>query len=197
VKNRVNNFLDHSNLGESNMYFPIAVDGALIRSWEMTLRSPQLARVGRFYVTYSNQIAEQRGAIIGGFVCSIPTDPVCANDGFNYITLDHDQRNTLNTGFTARLPMHSWFSTNVYYGSGFSNGLAGANEGPYNGPYLPVHTTFDSSAGHSIGERWKFSVSVLNVTNHRVLQDNSVTIGGFHWNDPRMVSGEVRYRFHF
>jgi hypothetical protein len=197
VKNRVNNFLDHSNLGESNMYFPVAVDGALVRSWELTLRSPQLASIGRFYVTYSNQIAEQRGAIIGGFVCSIPTDPVCANDGFNYITLDHDQRNTLNTGFTARLPMHSWFSTNVYYGSGFSNGLAGANEGPYDGPYLPVHTTFDSSAGHSIGERWKFSVSVLNVTNHRVLQDNSVTIGGFHWNDPRMISGEVRYRFHF
>ena len=37
VKNRVNNFLDHSNLGESNMYFPIAVDGALVRAWEMTL----------------------------------------------------------------------------------------------------------------------------------------------------------------
>ncbi|MGA3046317.1 MAG: TonB-dependent receptor [Terracidiphilus sp.] len=197
VKNRVNNFLDHSNLGESNMYFPIAVNGALVRAWEMTLRSPELARIGRFYVTYSNQIAQQRGPIIGGLVCSIPTDPVCANDGFNYISLDHDQRNTLNTGFTANLPLHTWFSTNVYYGSGFSNGLAGANEGPYNGPYLPVHTTFDSSAGHSIGERWKFSVSVLNVTNHRVLQDNSVTIGGFHWNDPRMFSGELRYRFHF
>ncbi|MGA9670054.1 MAG: TonB-dependent receptor [Terracidiphilus sp.] len=197
VKNRVNNFLDHSCIGESNACVPIAVDGALVRAWEMTLRSPELARVGRFYVTYANQIAEQRGPIIGGLVCSIPTDPVCANDGFNYIALDHDQRNTLNTGLTARLPMHTWFSSNVYYGSGFSNGLADANEGPYNGPYLPVHTTFDSSAGHSIGERWKFSVSVLNVTNHRVLQDNSVTVGGFHWNDPRMVSGEVRYRFHF
>jgi Carboxypeptidase regulatory-like domain/TonB dependent receptor/TonB-dependent Receptor Plug Domain len=196
-KNRVNNFLDHSCIGESNACVPIAVNGALMRAWEMTLHSPELAHLGRFYVTYSNQIAQQRGPIDGGFVCSIPADPVCANDGFNYINLDHDQRNTLNTGFTARLPMRTWFSSNVYYGSGFSNGLAGANEGPYNGPYLPVHTTFDSSAGHSIGERWKFSVSVLNVTNHRVLQDNSVTIGGFHWNDPRMVSGEVRYRFHF
>ena len=45
-KNRVNNFLDHSNLGESNMYFPIAVDGALIRAWEMTLHSPSLWRFG-------------------------------------------------------------------------------------------------------------------------------------------------------
>jgi len=196
-KNRVNNFLDHSNLGESNMYFPIALNGALVRSWEMTLHTPELARVGRLYITYANQIAQQRGAIVGGFVCSIPTDPVCANDGFNYIAIDHDQRETLNTGFTAKLPLHSWFSSNVYYGSGFSNGLAGANEGPYNGPYLPVHTTFDSSAGHVIGENWKFSVTAINVTNHRVLQDNSVTIGGFHWNDPRMVSGELRYRFHF
>ena len=78
-KNRVNNFLDHSNLGESNMYFPIAVDGALVRAWEMTLHSPQLWRYGQFYVTYSNQIAEQRGNIIGGFTCSDPSDPACAS----------------------------------------------------------------------------------------------------------------------
>jgi hypothetical protein len=195
-KNRVNNFLDHSNLGESNMYFPIAVDGALIRAWEMTLHSPQLARFGQFYVTYSNQIAQQRGNIIGGFTCSIPTDPAC-DLGPQYISLDHDQRDTLNTGFTANLPLHTWFATNVYYGSGFSNGLAGANEGPYDGPYLPVHTTFDSSVGHSFGENWRLSATAVNVTNHRVLLDNSITIGGFHWNDPRMFLVEARYRFHF
>jgi hypothetical protein len=197
VKNRVNNFLDHSNLGESNMYFPIAVDGALVRAWEMTLRPPQLAHLGQFHLTYSNQIAEQRGAIIGGFTCTDPNDPACTNGGFNYFPVDHDQRNTLNTGFTASLPRQTWFSTNVYYGSGFSNGLAGANQGPYNGPYLPVHTTFDASAGHSFGESWKVAVNVVNVTNHRVLLDNSVTIGGFHYNDPRLVSAELRYRFHF
>jgi TonB dependent receptor/Carboxypeptidase regulatory-like domain/TonB-dependent Receptor Plug Domain len=195
-KNRVNNFLDHSNLGESNMYFPIAVDGALIRAWETTLHSPSLWRYGQFYVTYSNQIAQQRGNIVGGFTCSIPTDPAC-DLGPNYISLDHDQRDTLNTGFTANLPAHTWFAANVYYGSGFSNGLAGANQGPYNGPYLPVHTTFDSSVGHSLGKNWKLSATVINVTNHRVLLDNSITIGGFHWNDPRMISVEARYKFHF
>ena len=195
-KNRVNNFLDHSCIGESNACLPIAVDGALIRAWEMTLRSPQLARLGRFYVTYSNQIAQQRGNIIGGFTCSIATDPAC-DLGPQYISLDHDQRNTLNTGFTANLPAHTWFATNVYYGSGFSNGLAGTGEGPYNGPYLPVHTTFDSSIGHWFGENWRVSATAINVTNHRVLQDNSITIGGFHWNDPRMVAAEARYRFHF
>ena len=196
VKNRVNNFLDHSNLGESNIYFPIAVDGALVRAWEMTLLSPALARLGQFHVTYSNQIAEQRGNIIGGFTCSIPTDPAC-DLGPGYIALDHDQRNTLNTGFTANLPTHTWFSSNVYYGSGFSNGLADAHVGPFDGAYLPVHTTFDISAGHALGERWKLSATVINVTDHRVLQDNSITIGGFHYNDPRMVSAQLRYRFHF
>jgi len=195
-KNRVNNFLDHSNLGESNMYFPIAVDGALIRAWEMTLHSPQAWRYGRFYVTYSNQIAQQRGNIIGGFTCSIPADPAC-DLGPDYISVDHDQRNTLNTGFTANLPFHAWFASNVYYGSGFSNGLAGADQGPYNGPYLPVHTTFDVSAGRSLGENWRISGNILNATNHRVLLDNSITIGGFHYNDPRMFSAELRYRFHF
>jgi hypothetical protein len=205
VKTRVNNFLDHSNLGESNMYFPIAVDGALVRAWEMTLRSPELARLGQFHLTYSNQIAEQRGNIIGGFTCLPPQpgqqpNPAC-DLGFAYTPVDHDQRDTLNTGFTAHLPSdrfgRTWFSSNVYYGSGFTNGLAQQDEGPYNANYLPVHTTFDISAGHSIGERLAFSASVLNVTNHRVLLDNSVTIGGFHFNDPRQVSASLRYRFKF
>jgi hypothetical protein len=202
-KNRVNNFLDHSNLGESNMYFPIAVNGALVRAWEMTLHSPQLAHFGRVYVTYSNQIAEQRGPIIGGFVCSNPSDQACTNGGFDYFPVDHDQRDTLNTGFTSNLPWHTWFSSNVYYGSGFSNGLACSdpstclNNGPYYGPYLPAHTTFDSSIGHSFGERWNLAINAINVTNHRVLLDNSVTIGGFHYNDPRMISADLRYHFHF
>jgi hypothetical protein len=195
-KNRVNNFLDHSNLGESNMYFPIAVDGALVRAWELTFHSPQLARFGQFYVTYSNQIAEQRGNIIGGFTCSLANDPAC-DLGSQYVALDHDQRHTLNTGFKASLPAHTWFATNVYYGSGFTNGLAGADEGPYNGAYLPVHTTFDSSVGRSFGENWRLSATAVNVTNHRVLLDNSITIGGFHWNDPRMLQVEARYRFKF
>ncbi len=193
---RVNNFLDHSNVGESNIYFPIAVDGALIRGWEMALHSPQVARRGQFYVTYSNQIAEERGAIVGGFACSIPTDPSC-NIGSAYVPVDHDQRDTLNTGFTLQLPRRAWFASNVYYGSGLHNGLAGADVGPYNSNYLPAHTTFDVSGGKSFGDRWRASATVVNVTNHRVLLDNSVTIGGFHYDDPRMVYGELRYRFKF
>ena len=195
-KTRVNNYLDHANVGESNIYFPITVDGALIRAWELTVRSPQLAHFGQFYLAYSNQIAEQRGSVTGGFTCSDPDNEEC-NPGPDYTPVDHDQRDTLNTGFTARLPERIWFASNVYYGSGFVNGLAGADEGPYNGPYLPAHTTFDISGGRNFGERLSLSATVINVTNHRVLIDNSVTIGGFHWNDPRMITGQLRYRFHF
>ena len=195
-KNRVNNFLDHANVGESNIYFPIAVDGALVRAWELAIRSPQRARFGQFHLAYSNQIAEQRGNVTGGFTCTDPTDPAC-NLGPDYTPVDHDQRHTLNTGFTAKLPVRTWFASNVYYGSGFTNGLAGASIGPYNGPYLPAHTTFDTSLGHSFGERLSLSVNAVNVTNHRILQDNSITVGGFHFNDPRMISAQLRYRFHF
>jgi hypothetical protein len=196
VRNRINNFLDHSNVGESNIYFPIAVDGALVRAWELTLSSPRLAHFGQFHLAYSNQIAEQRGNVIGGFICGDPSDPAC-NLGPNYTPVDHDQRNTLSTGFTAALPRHTWFASNIYYGSGFTNGLAGSGQRPYEGNTLPSHTTFDISAGRSLGESWKVSASALNVTNHRVLLDNSITIGGFHFNDPRTFSAELSYHFHF
>jgi hypothetical protein len=31
----------------------------------------------------------------------------------------------------------------------------------------------------------------------RAFVDNSLTFGGFHYNDPRKIYGEVRYHFHF
>lgn len=195
-RTRVNNFLDHADAGESNIYFPIAVDGALVRAWELAVRSPRVARLGRFHLAYSNQVAQQRGNVTGGFTCGDPGNSEC-DLGPAYRPVDHDQRNTLNTGFTANLPRHAWFSTNVYYGSGFTNGLAGSGIGPYQGPYLPVHTTFDVSAGRAFGESWTASASILNVTNHRALMDNSITIGGFHFNDPRIITTTLRYRFHF
>jgi outer membrane receptor protein involved in Fe transport len=51
--------------------------------------------------------------------------------------------------------------------------------------------------GKQFGERFSASVSALNVANRRVELDNSTTFGGFHWNNPREVFAEVRYRFHF
>jgi TonB dependent receptor len=192
-KTRARNFLDHSNIGESSIYFPVTVDGALIRGWELTLNSPQLPHGGQAHLAYSNQIAEQRGAITGGLVCYPITSPDCAAD-FSYSPLDHDQRNTLNFGYSTRLLFGVFGSGNVYYGSGFSNGTPNAE---YPGDYLPQHTTFDLSLSRAVGERTTVSVNALNVANKRVLLDNSLTFGGFHYNDPREIYGEVRYRFHF
>ncbi len=190
---RANNFLDHSSIGESSLYYPVTIDGALIQGWELTIRSPRLWHVGQAHLAYSNQIAQQRGAITGGLVCYPISSPQC-DAGFTYTPLDHDQRNTLNVGFDAVLPWQMRASTNVSYGSGFTNGSPDAQ---YPGNYLPAHTTVDLMAGKAIGERTMVSLNVLNVANTRVLLDNSLTFGGFHYNDPRQIYGEVRYRFHF
>jgi TonB dependent receptor/Carboxypeptidase regulatory-like domain/TonB-dependent Receptor Plug Domain len=194
-KNRVNNFLDHSNIGESSLYFPVTVQGALIRAWETTLRSPRLGHLGQAHLAYSNQIAEQRGPITGGLICTPITSPQC-DAGFSYTPLDHDQRNTLNLGFNATLPLNFTASTNVYYGSGFVNGAPDPTT-PYPNPYLPQHTTFDLAVGKSFGENITASITATNAANHRVLLDNSLTFGGFHFNDPRQLSAELRYRFHY
>ncbi len=192
---RANNFLDHSNIGESSIFIPVTVQGALIQGWELTLRSPRLWRYGQAHLAYSNQLAQQIGAITGGLICYPPNSAACAVPP-GYSPLDHDQRNTLNLGFDANLPRRAWASTNVYYGSGFSNGY-NAPPSPYTGDYLPGHTTFDLAAGKSIGEAWSLSVNATNVANRRVLLDNSLTFGGFHENDPRQIYGQLRYRFRF
>jgi hypothetical protein len=197
-KNRGRNFLDHNNIGESSIFIPITVQGSLVQAWELTLRSPHLWHFGQAHLSYSNQLAQQIGGITSGLVCVgpavLPTDPCYVAPG--YSALDHDQRNTLNVGFNGSLPRGVNASFNVYYGSGFSNGYQ-SPPSPYSGPYLPSHTTADLSLGKSFAERYTVSVSALNVGNTRVLLDNSLTFGGFHYNDPRELYGELRYRFKF
>jgi outer membrane receptor protein involved in Fe transport len=97
-------------------------------------------------------------------------------------------------GGDVTLPWRAYISTNVYYGSGFSNAFPGA---PYPGNYLPQHTTIDLSLGKDFGERFTASLTALNVANRRAEYDSSVTYGGFHWNLPRQISVELRYRFHY
>jgi carboxypeptidase family protein/TonB-dependent receptor-like protein len=192
-KTRANNFFDHNNIGESNLFIPVTIDGALINGWELTLRSPRIWNRGQFHLAYSNQLAQARGAITGGLICFPPTDPSCAVDP-GYGPLDHDQRNTLNFGFNATLPWNSFASTNVYYGSGFTNGSPGPQ---FPGAYLPQHTTFDASVGKHFGDNFSASVTALNVANRHLLIDNSLTFGGFHYNDPREIYVELRWRFHY
>ncbi|MFZ0084032.1 MAG: TonB-dependent receptor [Candidatus Acidiferrales bacterium] len=190
---RANNFFDHNNVGESNIFIPVTIDGALINAWEVTLRSPRIWNRGQFHLAYSNQVAKARGAITGGLICFPPTDPACAPDP-NYGPLDHDQRNTLSVGGEASLPWRSFVSTNVYYGSGFTNGSPNAE---FPGAYLPGHTTVDLTLGKNFGEKFTASVTGLNIANRHLLIDNSLTFGGFHYNDPREIYAEFRWRFHY
>jgi len=189
----VANFLDHNNIGASNIFFPITISQAKIRGWELTLRSPRFAHRAQVHLAYSNQIAEGGGVITGGLTdFSLVCDP-----GVPLCPLDHDQRNTLNVGGDVNLPWRSYVSTNVYYGSGFTNGQNGVPNWPYQGAYLPGHTSFDLSVGKDFGERFTASVSALNVANMRVIYDDSLTYGGFHWNLPREIFVQLRFRFHY
>ena len=41
------------------------------------------------------------------------------------------------------------------------------------------------------------TATALNVANRHLLIDNSLTFGGFHYNDPREIFVELRWRFHY
>jgi hypothetical protein len=134
------------------------------------------------HLAYARQYAQGQGGINSGLTDFVPPE----NNA--YFFLDHDQRDTLSTGFNLALPWNSWTAANVAYGSGFLDG---------NGPgHLPPHTMADVSLGKSF-EKWSVQVTALNVGNNRFLLDNSNTFGGTHWVNPREISVQVRYRFRY
>ena len=183
---RAKNFFDHNNLNNSDVFFPITIQGARINGWELTLRSPRIRNRAQIYVTYSNQLALGFGAINGGLT------NFSFRNGFGL--LDHDQRNTLHIGGQYILPWRSYASSDVYYASGFSNG----NPSPANpGDHLQPHTTFDLALGKNFGESFSVNVQGINVANRRVLLDNSFTFGGTHYLNPREIFVQVRYRFRY
>jgi outer membrane cobalamin receptor len=181
---RAKNFFDHNNLNNSDVFFPITIQGARINGWELTLRSPRIRNRGQVYLTYSNQLALGFGDINGGLT------NFSFGNGFKL--LDHDQRNTLHIGGNYTLPWHSYASTDIYYASGFTNG-----DPTIPGDHLQSHTTFDLTLGKEFGEKFSVSVSGINVANRRVLLDNSFTFGGTHFLNPREIFVQIRYHFHY
>lgn len=178
---RARNFFDHDVLGNSNVFFPVTIQAARIRGWEATLRSPRLFGRAGIHLAYARLRAEGWGAVSGGLTdFSAPS---------NRFLLDHDQTNTLTTGFDIKLPWQAWAAGNLYYGSGFAD-----NNGP---AHLPGHTTLDLMLGKNVGRKCSVSVSALNVANRRFLVDNSLTFGGTHFADPRQVFVQVKYRFRY
>jgi outer membrane receptor protein involved in Fe transport len=176
------NFFDHDPLGNSNVFFPLTLEHARIRGWETTLNSPRIAGRTQFHVAYSHQYAEWSGRITGGLTDFEACEALLC-------TLDHDQRDTLAAGFNLQLPWRASADFNTSYGSGFLD-----EDGPL---HLPSHTTFDLGLGKSFGENWALRLTALNLANHRFLLDNSNTFGGTHFANPREISVQLKYRFHY
>ena len=175
------NFFDHDALGNSNIFFPLTIERARLRAFEITVRSPELFHRARFHLAYSHQYAQGEGKVTGGLTdFSPPAD---------LFFLDHDQRDALSTGLTVKLPARSYASGIVHFGSGFLDG-----DGP---GHLPSHTTLDFSFGKGFGENWIVGLQTVNVTNSRFLLDSANTFGGTHFAEPRQIYVEFRYRFHY
>jgi outer membrane receptor for ferrienterochelin and colicin len=180
---RAHNYFDHNAIGNSNVFFPLTIDGARLYGWEISVRSPRILHRGEVYFTYANAHAEGSGAVNGGL-----TD-FSARSG--YFLLDHDQRHTLHTGFNFALPWRAYAGASLYYGSGFTDGSSDVA-----GAHLDPHTTFDLSLGKAVAENLDVSVTALNLANRRFLLDNSQTFGGTHYAEPRQIYVQVKYRFH-
>jgi len=176
------NFFDHDVLGNSNIFFPLTIDRARIRGFESTVTSPKIIKHAQLRLVYSHQFAQGEGAITGGLTDFSPPDG-------GLFFLDHDQRNTLSTGVQTDLPWRTWIAANLSYGSGFLNG-----DGP---DHLPQYHTVDLSIGKSIGESWSAKITATNLADARYFIDFSNTFGGSHVNDPRMITLQVKYRFHY
>ncbi|MCU1255534.1 MAG: TonB-dependent receptor [Candidatus Angelobacter sp.] len=177
------NFFDHNAIGNSSLFFPLTIEAARIKGTEVTVRAPKVMKRIDVHLAYSHQSAEGSGGITGGFI-----DPAVLPDA-GFFFLDHDQRNTLSTGFSAVLPRKAWVSANFVYGSGFLNG---------GGPdHLPGYETVDMALGKSFGENWSAKITGTNLANKHYFVDLSNTFGGSHFADPRMVSVQLRYKFHY
>ena len=180
---RAKNYFDHNAIGNSNVFFPLTIDGARLYGWEVSIRSPQLFHRGEVYLSYAHARAEGSGAVSGGLTDFSPP-------ASGYFLLDHDQQHTLHAGFNFNLPHRFAAGSNVYYGSGFTDG---SSDTP---AHLPGHTTFDLSLSKSFSENLTVSLTAMNVANRRFLLDNSQTFGGTHYADPREIYVQLRYRFH-
>ncbi len=175
------NYFDHDVLGNSNIFLPLTIQGVRVLGYEAAVRSPKLYKTVSLHLVYSLQSAKGSGLVTGGLTTlAPPRDP---------FFLDHDQRHTLSTGFTANVPWRSWLSGNLNFGSGFLNG---------NGPdHLPAYATLDLAMGRSFGESWSAKITATNLANKHYFIDLSNTFGGSHFGDPRMIAVQLRYKFHY
>ncbi len=176
------NFLDHDEIGNSDIFLPLTDLAALISGTEIKVRSPEVFGRARLNIAYSNQLAKGLGPITGGLIEFAP---------ISYFLLDHDQRNTATAVLSLNLPFRSWASSTYAYGSGFVNGDGVPSD------HLPAHSVWSLALGKSFGESFTVSLNALNLTNTRFMLDNSNTFGGTHFVDPREFYVELHWRFDY
>jgi TonB dependent receptor/Carboxypeptidase regulatory-like domain len=180
--NQTQNLVDHEVLGNSNLLFPLTIDSGRVRAFESTVRSPMIGGRLRWHYAFSVMSAQGRGNITGGLTDFAPPAD-------EYFYLDHDQRVTFNTGFELTLPRQFWVSAAVLHGSGFLLG-----DGP---DHLSPHTTADMAVGKNLSERLSLRSTVTNVTNAAFLTGFANSFAGTHYQSPREIGVQVRYRFHY
>jgi len=180
--NQTRNAVDHEVLGNSNLLFPLTIESGRIRALESTLRSPKLFDRVQWHYAFSLMSAQARGAITGGLTDFAPP----ANE---YFYLDHDQLVTFNTGVEAMLPAGFWVSGAVLYGSGFLLG-----DGP---DHLSPHTTVDVAAGKNVTTDLSLRLTVTNLGNAAFLTGLANSFAGTHYQTPREIGLQVRYKFHY
>jgi len=180
-ENHASNFLDHEQLGDSALFFPVNIEHARLRGLELSIGTAP-GRPVRARLVYSHGYAQGRGSITGGL-----GDLDAPADEGGYFYLDHDQRNTLSAGIDVVPNARVWFHGRVQYGSGFIE-----DEGP---GHLSSHTTGDLSAGVTITRHLEAALDVQNVTNNVYLVNLSSEFNGTHWARPRYAAGRIRVTF--
>jgi hypothetical protein len=180
--NQTRNVVDHEVLGNSNLLLPLSIEAGRVRAFESTLRSPKLLGRLQVHSALSVQSAQARGGITGGLTDFSPP----ANDFFY---LDHDQHVTFNSGFELTLPREYWMATTVLYGSGFLRG-----DGP---EHLSPHVTGDVAVGKNVNERLALRLTATNVTNASFLNGLANSFAGTHYQNPRELAVQLRWKFHY
>jgi hypothetical protein len=180
--NQTRNVVDHEVIGNSNLLLPLTIDSGRVRAFESTLRSPKLHDRLIWHYAFSLQSAQAKGAINGGLTDFAPP-------GNQFFYLDHDQHVTFNTGVELTLPHQFFTSATLLYGSGFLLG-----DGPH---HLKPHTTGDIAVGKDISNRLLVRLTILNVSNEDYLTGFANSFAGTHYQNPREMALQFRYKFHY
>ena len=151
-ENHASNFLDHEQLGDSAVFFPVNIEHARLRGAEFSVSTPPEHPL-RARLVYSHAYAEARGAITGG----LGDIDAPAEEGYFY--LDHDQRDTASASLDwAPHGGRDWAHARVQYRIGL----------PRRRRARPPAVAHDRrcSAGVTLSRHVEAAVDIQNIANN-------------------------------